>query len=131
MARNAQSLVYLDTHIVVWLYAGLIEKITENAKKAIEDCDVFISQLVRLELQYLFEIGRIKHKPSMVIKSLSESIDLKVSDFPLSEIINEALKTDWTRDVFDRLLVAEAKSNQAGFITADDNIRVEYKHAIW
>lgn len=131
MGRNAQSLVYLDTHIVVWLYAGLVEKITENAKRAIEDCNVFISQLVRLELQYLLEIGRIKHKPSMIIKSLSESIDLKVSDFPLNEIINEALKTDWTRDVFDRLLVAEAKSNQAGFITADDNIRVEYKHAIW
>lgn len=131
MARNTQSVVYLDTHIVVWLYAGLIEKITENAKEAIEYCDVLISQLVRLELQYLFEIGRIKCKPSIVIKSLSESIDLNVSDFPLSQIINEALQTDWTRDVFDRLLVAEAKANRAGFITADDDIRAEYKHAIW
>jgi len=131
MGRNEQSVVYLDTHIVVWLYAGLTEKITENAKKAIENCDVLISQLVRLELQYLFEIGRIKSKPSMMIKSLSESIDLKVSDFPLSEIIDEALKTDWTRDVFDRLLVAEAKTKGAGLITADDDIRAEFKQAIW
>lgn len=131
MGRSEQSVVYLDTHIVVWLYAGLTEKITENAKKAIEDCDVLISQMVRLELQYLFEIGRIKLNPSMMIKSLSRSINLKVSDFPLSEIIDEALKIDWTRDVFDRLLVAEAKAKGAGFITADDDIGAKLKQAIW
>ena len=131
MGRSKQSVVYLDTHIVVWLYAGLTEKITEGARKAIEDCDVLISQMVRLELQYLFEIGRIKQRPSMMIKSLSKSINLKVSDFPLSEIIDEALKIDWTRDVFDRLLVAEAKVKGAGFITADDDIRAKVKQTIW
>ncbi len=109
----------------------MTEKLTENSKKAIEDCDVLISQMVRLELQYLFEIGRIKLKPSMMIKSLSRSINLKVSDFPLSEIIDEALKIDWTRDVFDRLLVAETKAKGAGFITADDDIGAKLKQAIW
>ena len=131
MGRSKQSIVYLDTHIVVWLYAGLKNKLTENAKKTIEDCDVFISQMVRLELQYLFEIGRIKVKPSKIIKSLSKSINLKITDCPLNKIMDEALKIDWTRDVFDRLLTAEAKTKQSNFITADEDIRVNYSQAIW
>lgn len=131
MGRSKQAVVYLDTHIVVWLYAGLTEKLTENAKKEIDDCHVLISQMVRLELQYLYEIGRVRVKPSKIIKSLSKSIDLKISDCPLNEIIDEALKIDWTRDVFDRLLTAEAQAKGSGFITADENIRVNLKQAIW
>ena len=131
MGRSKQSIVYLDTHIVVWLYAGLTKKLTENAKKAIEDCDVFISQMVRLELQYLFEIGRINVKPSKIIKSLSKSINLKITDCPLSKIMDDALKIEWTRDVFDRLLTAETKTKQSNFITADEDIRANYSQAIW
>jgi len=121
----------LDTHIAVWLYSGLTEKLTENAKKAIDDCDVLISKMVRLELQYLFEIGRIKVQPAKIIKSLSKSINLKISDRSLSEIIDEASKIDWTRDVFDRLLTAEAIANESGFITADEDVRVNFKQAVW
>ena len=40
MGRSEQSVVYLDTHIVAWLYSGLTEKLTENAKKAIDNCYV-------------------------------------------------------------------------------------------
>lgn len=108
-----------------------MQKLTENAIKSIENCDVLISQMVRLELQYLFEIGRIKVAPSKIIKSLSRSINLKISDCSLSEIIDAALKIDWTRDVFDRLLTAEARRKKIGLITADEDIRANYKQAIW
>jgi len=124
-------MIYLDTHIVIWLYAGLTQKLSENAKRSIENFDILISQMVRLELQYLFEIGRVKVTPSKIIKELSRSINLKISDSPLSEIIEEALTIDWTRDVFDRLLTAEAKMQKSDFITADENIRANYNQAIW
>ena len=65
MARNRETIVYLDTHVVVWLYAGLLDKITDAAKQAIDESDLFISQLVRLELQYLYEIGRISAEPEL------------------------------------------------------------------
>lgn len=131
MGRNKQSITYLDTHIVVWLYAGLTQKLTEAAKKSIENCDIFISQMVRLELQYLFEIDRIKVKPLNIINGLSRSINLKISDCSMGKIVDEALKIDWTRDVFDRIFVAEAKTQKSGLITADKNIRANYKQAIW
>ncbi|MBW1692380.1 MAG: transposase [Deltaproteobacteria bacterium] len=131
MGRADKAVVYLDTHIVVWLYAGLTDKFTDIAKKTIDGCDVLISQFIRLELQYLFEIARIKIKPETLITYLSRAINLKVTNYPLDRIIEEALKIDWTRDVFDRLLVAEASARESGFITADENIQSNFRQAIW
>ncbi len=131
MARNKPSVVFLDTHIAVWLYAGLIHKISDTAKQAIEGNDLLISPMVKLELQYLFEIGRITVKPDTIIKNLFAAIGLKVSETPLQQIIEEALKISWTRDVFDRLLSAEATAVEGGFITADENIKSNLKLAIW
>jgi len=129
--RNGPAVIYLDTHIVVWLYAGLTEKLTEPAKSAIETSQVLISQMVRLELQYLYEIERIKVGPSTILNSLAHAIDLKVSGCPLKKIIDISLKTSWTRDVFDRLITAEAILESAGLITADRTIRTHFKQAIW
>ena len=131
MARTGPSVTYLDTHIVVWLYAGLTEKLTEPAKSAMETSQVLISQMVRLELQYLYEINRIKAGPPTILNSLAHAIDLKVSDSPLNKIIDISLKTSWTRDVFDRLITAEAILVSAGLITADRTIRTNFKQAIW
>ncbi|KGM38768.1 transposase [Alkalispirochaeta odontotermitis] len=124
-------MVYLDTHVVVWLYAGLLDKVTDAAKRAIDESDLFVSQMARLELQYLFEIGRLKVRADTIIRSLSESIGLKLSEIAFDQIIGEALKLSWTRDVFDRLLVAEAKTQRRGFISADNHIQSNYKQTIW
>jgi PIN domain nuclease of toxin-antitoxin system len=131
MARNKSSVVFLDTHIAAWLYAGLIEKISETAKQTIEANDVLISPMVKLELQYLFEIGRITVKPDAIIKNLFDAIGLKISETPLQQIIEKALHITWTRDVFDRLLTAEAMVVGGEFITADENIISNLKLAIW
>ena len=131
MARNKQSVVFLDTHITVWLYAGLIEKISQTATQTIEANDLLISPMVKLELQYLFEIGRITVKPDTIVKNLFVAIGLKISETPLHQIIEKALNISWTRDVFDRLLAAEALVVGGGFITADKNIKSNLKLAIW
>jgi PIN domain nuclease of toxin-antitoxin system len=132
MERRSQSLVYLDTHIVVWLYAGLLDKFTPKAKTGIDDNNVVISQFVRLELQYLYEIGRIKAKPDKIIGALASEIDLRISECPLNHIIEKALSINWTRDVFDRLLVAETMRDQSLLlITADKKIREKFTQALW
>jgi len=80
--RNGPAVIYLDTHIVVWLYAGLTEKLTEPAKSAIETSQVLISQMVRLELQYLYEIERIKVGPSTILNSLAHAMISKFRAVP-------------------------------------------------
>ncbi len=49
----------------------------------------------------------------------------------MSDIIDESLKISWTRDVFDRLLAAEAVAKGAGFVTADTDIRSNLTQAVW
>lgn len=72
-------MIFLDTHVVVWLYAGIVEKLSKQAIQQIESNEILISQMVRLELQYLYEIGRITVAPDIMIKDLSNTIGLKVS----------------------------------------------------
>lgn len=52
-------MIFLDTHVVVWLYSGKIDMLSKKASDLIENGDLFISPAVTLELQYLKEVKRI------------------------------------------------------------------------
>jgi PIN domain nuclease of toxin-antitoxin system len=116
------SKAHLDTHIALWLHDTLIEKISPAQAHLIETSDVFISQFVRLELHYLFEIGRINIKPDTIISFLSTNADILVSTTPLQKIMNEAVRLQWTRDPFDRLITANALTEKASLLTQDSTI---------
>ena len=51
--------IYLDSHVVVWLSAGQVNKLSAIAKTQIDENDLLISPMVLLELKFLHEIGRI------------------------------------------------------------------------
>ena len=53
-------MTYLDTHVVAWLYAGEFGKLSKAAAERIHEDNPFISPVVVLELQYLYDIGRAK-----------------------------------------------------------------------
>ena len=123
-------MIYLDTHVVVWLYAGEIEKLSEQAKELINN-KVCISLLVRPELQYLYETQRITVESQIMVSDLSDRIGIKICDKNFNTIISRALDYSWTRDPFDRIIVANANLNQNILITKDQNILDHYKKAMW
>lgn len=131
MAGTKKRLAFLDTHIVIWLYDALTDRFSRKAVRIINSNEIFISPFVILEIEYLFEAKKIKVKPSPVVASLVNSIGLKVSETPLSKIIEVAVTLDWTRDPFDRMLVAEAYIHNAYFISRDEDIRRNYPLVIW
>ena len=131
MAKRKHALVYLDTHIVVWLYDALTGRLSQTAAKAIEDHDLVISWMVELELQFLHEIGRLRVKPTEIIRHLSAQIGLRQSDVGLERIVRAAARMDWTRDVFDRLIAAESNATDTPLITKDRTIRAHHKLSIW
>jgi PIN domain nuclease of toxin-antitoxin system len=131
MAKRKESLVYLDTHVVVWLYDALTDRLSKAAAEAIEDNDVLISRMVELELQFLHEIGRLRVKPTEIIRHLSAQIGLRLSDVGLERIVRAAAGMDWTRDVFDRLIAAESMAMDIPLITKDRAIRAHHKLSIW
>lgn len=124
-------MIYLDTHVVVWLYAGKVEKLSEQAKELINGHEVFISPVVRLELQYLFEIQRTTDEANEIVFDLSDRIGLKICDKSFNTIVSSALDFSWTRDPFDRIIVANAAVNHNILLTRDQNILENYEKAMW
>ena len=124
-------MIYLDTHIVVWLYAGLTKKFTAKAVELIDNNNLYISNMVRLELKYLYEIGRITERPEIMIDELGHTIGLQVYPMKIETVFDIAINQSWTRDVFDRIITSEAISMDTFLITKDEKILSNYKKAIW
>ena len=124
-------MIYLDTHVVVWLYAGKVENFSEQAKELINGHEVFISPVVRLELQYLFEIQRTTVEANEIVFDLSDRIGLKICDKSFNTIVSGALDFSWTRDPFDRIVVSNAAINNNILVTKDQNILENYEKAMW
>ena len=129
---NHESIpLYLDTHAVVWLYAGETERFSTKTRSLIEANNIFISPMVQLELQYLNEIERISTHSAVILENLMMTIGLRMCEISFSRIISEAVLYNWTRDPFDRIIVATAAASNAMLITKDQSILSNYKKAVW
>ncbi|HEY5610474.1 MAG TPA: PIN domain-containing protein, partial [Thermoanaerobaculia bacterium] len=122
---------YLDTHVVAWLYAGRTDLFPALARALIEGNDLLISPMTGLELQYLYEIRKTSASADTVIAALQTAIGLQLCDLPFTEVGRASWKEKWTRDPFDRMIVAQAKLRGAPLLTKDRTMRRRYKHALW
>ncbi len=123
--------IYLDTHVVVWAYAGETKRFPARVCERIEHDDLLVSPMVLLELQYLQEIGRLSADPGLIFESLASSIGLKVCELSLMRVVSEAMTQAWTRDPFDRMIVAAAKARDTALISKDQHILANYSKAFW
>lgn len=123
---------HLDTHVVVWLAAGEVEKLSPAAAEAIRKSDLAISPMVLLELQYLYEIKRILKEPLAILNDIDTQIGLKVKDGSFAAVLHTALFETWTHDPFDRVIVAHARTDgHAPLVTSDAKIRENYPRSVW
>lgn len=124
-------MIFLDTHAVVWLYAGQAKKFTEKGQLYINENDLLVSPMVQFELQYLYEIKRITIASSVLLDDLNKKIGLKLVDISLDELVSYGINEPWTRDPFDRLIVSHARIMNAPLLTKDEKILVNYEQALW
>ncbi len=124
-------MIYLDTHVVVWLYAALEEKFSQTARTLINQHELFISPIVGLEIQYLYEIGRITVESEAIIADLRQSIGLQICDAAFDEVVAQAINLSWTRDPFDRLIIAQAQVGEGQLLTKDKTILRQFAGAVW
>lgn len=68
---------------------------------------------------------------SKLVSVLGLEAGLRVCDLPFRIVVEHALQENWGRDPFDRLIVANAKANDAALVTKDQRIRQYYSRAIW
>lgn len=125
-------MIYLDTHVVLWLYGRKGFGLSNKTRQLIEEStNLLISPMVLLELDYLHEIGRTTLPSTPVYEYLKRKIDLHVCLKPFADIIRVASKMNWTRDPFDRIIVANAAVEDAKLITKDNSILAHYGLAVW
>jgi PIN domain nuclease of toxin-antitoxin system len=132
VARNPEPrVVHLDTHVVCWLYEGRSELLSVAAKAAVENGQLFVSPIVDMELRLLREIGRILKGPESILAALARELGLHLTPTEYPRVIAAARDLSWTRDPFDRLIVADALLAGATLVTKDRLIRKYCPAAVW
>ncbi len=124
-------MIYLDTHIIVWMYDNDKFIFPKTVLSVMEENDLFICPIVLLELQYLREINRISTEPSLIINTLKSSVNLQISKVSFENIVNASLSQTWTRDPFNRMIVGAASLNDNILVTKDAKILENYSNAFW
>jgi PIN domain nuclease of toxin-antitoxin system len=120
----------LDTHVAVALYEGRTGGLGAAAKRAIDRDVVTISPAVLLEMELLHEIGRLRIGAQPIAAKLADDLSIRVASDRFADVAVEALSLAFTRDPFDRLIVAHAAFQRAGLVTQDVMLRHTYAKAI-
>ena len=123
-------MIYLDTMTVVRLVTSP-NLLSRRAKQLVNRPEVFVSPMVVLELQFLYEIQRIKYSSDAVMSHVENHFGVGICQKPFVSIATKALEVSWTHDPFDRLILAHAALDRNRLVTKDEAIRSHYKYAVW
>jgi PIN domain nuclease of toxin-antitoxin system len=121
----------LDTHIVVWLYDDPDRLVPAAVRERLNAEPLALSPFVRLELQYLYEVGRVSVPAQAIVDELGPKLELVLTDPPSAQICQAATGLGWTRDPFDRLIAAQAVISGDTLVTKDRIIRTHLPLAWW
>jgi PIN domain nuclease of toxin-antitoxin system len=105
----------LDTNALLWLHRGhrRSRPLTRSAGR------LYVSPATVLELQLLVEVGRLRLKSPARVSDLVRDDRWVLDDPPAARWFERALAGAWTRDPFDRLLVAHAQLRGWRIATGD------------
>ena len=118
----------LDTHIFLWCITD-DKRLSKAAKaKIIHASDVYISAASIWEMTIKVKLKKLKADMKQVVKAIDES---GFTELPIS--VEHALATsnlpDLHRDLFDRILVAQAITEPLILLTADAQLK-EYSKLV-
>ncbi len=112
------ALILLDTNALIWLYKGH----RRGGPLARFGRRLYVSPATLLELQLLTEVGRLRLRAGANVTQLADDDRWLMDDPPAAAWFERALATVWTRDLFDRLLVAHAQLRGWRLATGDSAI---------
>jgi PIN domain nuclease of toxin-antitoxin system len=107
-------MILLDTNALIWLDAR-----HRRARPLLDQAvPLRVSPASLLELQFLAEIGRLR----VDLADIVDDDRWKIDDPPALPWMLRAAEEQWTRDPFDRLVVAHARLRGWRLATADGGI---------
>jgi len=87
--------------------------------------------MVVFELQYLFETGRLGSPGRAIADHLARTLATGICSHPFDDVMRMGESQSWTRDPFDRLIVAQAALSNSRLLSRDRLIQANYAHAFW
>ena len=118
---TAAALILLDTNAVIWLHRGDPRASALNRQAT----RLYASPANLLELQFLVEAGRLRLRRGVSIAQLAHDDRWVLDDPPSAAWFEKAVDVGWTRDPFDRLLVAHARLRKWRLATGDRDLIAE------
>lgn len=112
---SAKTVILLDTNALIWLHRRdpRVGALTRRGAR------LHVSPASLLELQFLLESGRVRLRGGTSISQLATDEQWVLDDPPSAAWFENAITVGWTRDPFDRLLVAHARLRRWRLATAD------------
>ena len=124
-------MIHLDTHVALWLHDRRGGNLSEAARGLLQRERVKLSPMALFEYAILLEKGRFTDPADALMADLREHTGLTLSDTAFEIIVGRARGFAWTRDPFDRLIVANAMADGARLVTADQLILANFAGAVW
>jgi len=124
-------MIHLDTHVAIWIYDRRAANLSEAAHRLLQREAVKLSPMALFEYEVLLEKGRFKDPADALMADLHDQTGLTISDAGFEMIVARARSFAWTRDPFDRLIVANAMADGARLLTADQLILANFADAVW
>lgn len=115
LSAETPPVILLDTNALIWLHRG-DSRAAGLARRATR---LYMSPATLLELQFLVEAGRLRVRAGASVGQLMHD-DRWVVDNPASAAwFEKATEVGFTRDPFDRLIVAHARLRHWRLATGD------------
>lgn len=124
-------MIHVDTHVVVWLFQGAVERFPESVRARLATARPLVSPMVRLELAFLHETGRITVGPAEILDALRVDADLGQAESRFERVAARATSLTWTRDPFDRSIAAHALVDDLPLLTKDRVMLDHCSVAVW
>lgn len=123
-------MIHLDTHVAAWLRAGDRKRL-RPVQRIFDTEELWLSPFVIMELQVLFEIGRLRESGQKIASWLAEEYDAHVEVDHVVQAVERAYDLGFTRDPFDRLIAAHALAASAQLLTVDQTLHAHVSCARW
>ncbi|MBV9217157.1 MAG: type II toxin-antitoxin system VapC family toxin [Acidobacteria bacterium] len=114
--------ILIDTHVFLW-GAGVGKRLTKGALELLDDAEtpIFLSVASAWEIAIKWSKGRLElpEHPAQVVRNAISTSGISQLALTLQDAFEVADLPFHHKDPFDRLLIAQARSNGLRLMTAD------------
>ena len=125
------SLIYADTHVVAWLFAGRVELIPPRARRLLQDREILVSPMVVRWSSSTCSRRDGRPSPRVPCCKPSAAISASALRSGVPRRNRGRCPPDLDPRPFDRIIVAQAALRRAPLITKDATVQRHYERAVW